>query len=244
MSTGSPRPQEQLLGIIDNKIPMTIGGKINCDQVKTTCDYFSGNIDYVSITKPLGGPFLTANVSTTSVVIGDKFTVSGSVTDGSMGAPYADLPIYLFGEPKGSAGFVDRGVRATTAADGTFSFTYQPKATNEWYVSTGPQGSGVDSDQASVSVVGKATIHLNDKSVKSGTKVTFFGKARPSSASLVKLQRRQHGHWITKKTTAPSDNHYSVTWKPKSTVDFRWRVRVIGQKSQPGVSDKLTLKVR
>ncbi len=36
-------------GTIDNKIPVTIGGKINCDQIKTTCDYFSGEIDYVRI---------------------------------------------------------------------------------------------------------------------------------------------------------------------------------------------------
>lgn len=38
-------------GIIDNTIPMTIGGKINCDQVVTTCDYFSGMIDYVTLTR-------------------------------------------------------------------------------------------------------------------------------------------------------------------------------------------------
>ncbi|MGL5825471.1 MAG: LamG-like jellyroll fold domain-containing protein [Nocardioides sp.] len=38
-------------GTIDNTIPMTIGGKINCDQVVITCDYFSGNIDYVKITR-------------------------------------------------------------------------------------------------------------------------------------------------------------------------------------------------
>ncbi len=38
-------------GHIDNKIPMTIGGKINCDQVKVTCDYFSGMIDYITITR-------------------------------------------------------------------------------------------------------------------------------------------------------------------------------------------------
>ncbi len=38
-------------GVIDNKIPMTIGGKINCDQVKTTCDYFTGMIDYVKISR-------------------------------------------------------------------------------------------------------------------------------------------------------------------------------------------------
>ncbi|MGD9957845.1 LamG-like jellyroll fold domain-containing protein [Nocardioides sp.] len=38
-------------GVIDNKIPLTIGGKINCDQVKVTCDYFSGMIDYLTFTR-------------------------------------------------------------------------------------------------------------------------------------------------------------------------------------------------
>ena len=38
-------------GTIDNAIPMTIGGKINCDQIAVTCDYFSGQIDYVKLTK-------------------------------------------------------------------------------------------------------------------------------------------------------------------------------------------------
>ncbi|MGD9958239.1 PKD domain-containing protein [Nocardioides sp.] len=38
-------------GTIDNNIPMTIGGKINCDQITVTCDYFSGQIDYLKLTK-------------------------------------------------------------------------------------------------------------------------------------------------------------------------------------------------
>ena len=38
-------------GAIDNTIPMTIGGKINCDQVAITCDYFTGMIDYVRISR-------------------------------------------------------------------------------------------------------------------------------------------------------------------------------------------------
>jgi hypothetical protein len=36
-------------GTIDNAIPMTVGGKINCDQIAVTCDYFSGDIDYLRI---------------------------------------------------------------------------------------------------------------------------------------------------------------------------------------------------
>jgi hypothetical protein len=36
-------------GSISNAIPMTIGGKINCDQILTTCDYFAGDIDWVKV---------------------------------------------------------------------------------------------------------------------------------------------------------------------------------------------------
>jgi hypothetical protein len=38
-------------GTINNTIPMTIGGKINCNQTTITCDYFSGMIDYVKLTR-------------------------------------------------------------------------------------------------------------------------------------------------------------------------------------------------
>lgn len=34
---------------ISNTRPITIGGKLNCDQVEITCDYFVGEIDYVRI---------------------------------------------------------------------------------------------------------------------------------------------------------------------------------------------------
>ena len=42
--TGSP-------GVINNTYDFTIGGKPNCDQIKVTCDYFGGTVDYVKITK-------------------------------------------------------------------------------------------------------------------------------------------------------------------------------------------------
>jgi chitodextrinase len=37
------------IGSISNTFPLTIGGKFDCDQVQVTCDYFSGNIDWVHI---------------------------------------------------------------------------------------------------------------------------------------------------------------------------------------------------
>lgn len=38
-------------GVIDNDFPMTIGGKTECDQVSVTCDYYTGQIDRLRITK-------------------------------------------------------------------------------------------------------------------------------------------------------------------------------------------------
>ena len=37
------------IGSISNNKPLTIAGKAVCDQVEVTCDYFSGNIDWVHI---------------------------------------------------------------------------------------------------------------------------------------------------------------------------------------------------
>jgi Concanavalin A-like lectin/glucanases superfamily len=38
-------------GVINNSVPWVVGGKISCDQIETTCDYFSGEIDWIRITK-------------------------------------------------------------------------------------------------------------------------------------------------------------------------------------------------
>jgi hypothetical protein len=38
-------------GTISNSSPLTVGGKLSCDNVTITCDYFSGDIDYLVIEK-------------------------------------------------------------------------------------------------------------------------------------------------------------------------------------------------
>lgn len=38
-------------GPINNTKPFIIGGKLNCDQVTVTCDYYSGDIAYVKVTQ-------------------------------------------------------------------------------------------------------------------------------------------------------------------------------------------------
>jgi hypothetical protein len=38
-------------GPINNASPWAVGGKTSCDQVTVTCDYYSGDIDYIKITR-------------------------------------------------------------------------------------------------------------------------------------------------------------------------------------------------
>lgn len=48
---GKKRTAKGATGTINNKKPLTIGGKPDCDQIKVTCDYFVGDIDYVYFQK-------------------------------------------------------------------------------------------------------------------------------------------------------------------------------------------------
>jgi PKD repeat protein len=71
-------------GTINNGIPMTIGGKINCDQVAVTCDYFSGQIDFIKITKAANLP-PTAAFGTSCFGLACSFDSSASAdADGSL----------------------------------------------------------------------------------------------------------------------------------------------------------------
>ena len=40
------------IGPIDNDFPMVIGGKLACDYVTVTCDYYAGAIDWVTVERP------------------------------------------------------------------------------------------------------------------------------------------------------------------------------------------------
>ena len=102
-------------GTIDNAIPMTVGGKINCDQVEITCDYFSGQIDYVSITKSVNAtPIASPTASCTGQACG--FNGSSSTDPDGTVAGYA----WSFGDG-GTSTAVDPSHRY--AAAGTYHVT-------------------------------------------------------------------------------------------------------------------------
>ena len=43
------RSSRSTIGPIANTMPLSIGGKVACDQIEVTCDYFAGDIDWVRI---------------------------------------------------------------------------------------------------------------------------------------------------------------------------------------------------
>jgi PKD repeat protein len=75
-------------GTVDNSFPMTVGGKIECDQIDVTCDYFSGQIDYIKITK---GPNLapTASFASSCPSLTCAFDAGGSSDPDGNIASYA-----------------------------------------------------------------------------------------------------------------------------------------------------------
>ncbi len=71
-------------GTIDNNFPVTVGGKIDCNQVTVTCDYFSGQIDYLKFTKAAN---LTPTAAYTSSCFGLSCSFDSSASadgDGSL----------------------------------------------------------------------------------------------------------------------------------------------------------------
>lgn len=71
-------------GTIDNGIPMTIGGKINCDQIDITCDYFSGQIDFIKVTKAANLAPTAAFVSSCSGETCSFDSTTSADADGSL----------------------------------------------------------------------------------------------------------------------------------------------------------------
>jgi hypothetical protein len=195
--------------------------------------------------KTLKGSVTSLKVDVTTTIAGHPITLRGKVVDADTGQRVSGQKVYLYRKVKGTTTYVHSGARATTAANGTFSFTYHPKASARYYVTTRGAGRmGAKSASTHVSVKGRANLKLSRASVKSGATVTFSGKVRPQTGSTVALQRKQGSSWVTKKTATPnSSGGFSFRWKTKSHTDYFWRVRVYGPTFKPAVSAKQLLVV-
>ena len=79
-------------GSISNNVPLTLAGKPNCDQITVTCDYFSGEMDYL------------------------RFSSDGSATGGS-GSADTTAPTVTSRSPGAEAVGVARGVNVRATFD-------------------------------------------------------------------------------------------------------------------------------
>ncbi len=107
------------IGSISNNFPLTIGGKGDCDQVTVTCDYFSGNIDWVHIEAGKTGTDVTPP------------TTPGQPTGGSTGYTVTDLTW------PGSTDAVSSTIQYRIYRDGTYIATVASSAPVVSYQVTG-----------------------------------------------------------------------------------------------------------
>lgn len=186
----------------------------------------------------LRGTVAKAKFFSTKVTAGKKLTVKGKVTDADNHKPVSGQKLVLFAKTKGTSEFVNLGVKATSAGNGKYTFTYKPKSTATYYVlSRGSVRMNGRSAKSSVTVKASVTMKASRSSMKKGQEVTFSGKAKPTTATAVDLQRKQGSGWVTQKSKALADDGtYSVKWKADSGKDYGWRVRVAGPTIKSGVS--------
>ncbi|MBI5089945.1 MAG: PKD domain-containing protein, partial [Actinobacteria bacterium] len=105
----------------NNNWDLTIGGKPECDQVTVTCDYFTGDIDWVRIEKgqATGNTPPTANFTPTCTYLACTFNGSASSDPGGSITSYA----WNWGDSTpGSSGTSSSGSH-TYAAAGTYTVT-------------------------------------------------------------------------------------------------------------------------
>jgi hypothetical protein len=137
---------------------------------------------------PPGGNAVTIGATPRSPAFGKTTTISGQVT----GADNAGVDVTLQAQPQpASAGakFSDVAT-ATTDSTGHYSFPAAPQQNTRYQVraKTSPPAT---SPVLQVNVRIAVTFHLSDATPKRGTRVRFFGVARPAhDGALVLIQRR------------------------------------------------------
>jgi hypothetical protein len=128
-------------GTIANTWDLTIGGKGTCDQIKVTCDYFVGDIDYLRVEKGSGGPGNAAPAAALDTACtGLICTLSGAGSTDSDGAiqSYA----WDFGD----------GTTAGTGSVSATSHTYAVAGTYQVRLTVTDDRGGTDSTVRSLEV--------------------------------------------------------------------------------------------
>jgi hypothetical protein len=137
---------------------------------------------------PPGGNAVTVGASPGSVAFGKATTISGQVT----GAKNSGVEVTLQEQPlPAAAGATFSDVaKTTTDASGHYAFTVTPQRNTRYQVrsKTSPPAT---SPVVRVNVRIALTFHLSDSTPRRGTRVRFFGVAKPAhDGAVVLIQRR------------------------------------------------------
>jgi PKD repeat protein len=192
-------------GTIANTWDLTIGGKGNCDQVRTTCDYFVGDIDHVRVEKGSGGPGNTAPDAALDA------TCSGLVCAlSAAGSTDADGGIQSYAWDFGD------GTTANTGSVKTASHTYAAAGTYQVRVTVTDDRGATDAVARSVTVAPAAeTISFVGAANASANAVNHTvavpAGVAPGDGLLLFLSENTHA--------AIGDPTGVAGWQPLDTLD-------------------------
>ena len=125
--------------------------------------------------------------------------------------------------------FTPTGDRATTAADGTYSFSVQPDV-NTQYRAVAKTSPDTQSEPRLVQVRPRVDLKVSDRTPAKGARVRFAGAVLPAhDGAVARIQRRRSGGWKTVgRATLADDGDAQSTFRKRVRVsrDGTYRVKV------------------
>ncbi len=168
---------------------------------------------------------LTLTTTPASISYGASTTLRGRLTT-STGTALAGKPVQISVRPRGTTTWTLLSTR-TTAADGTFSGTHQPRRNVDYRASfSGDTQNQAVSRSGRTDVAPAITATLSSTAVRIGTVVTLRGTVTPAhSGQAVQRQQLLNGTWTTlASTTLSSTGNYSFPVKANYSGTKTYRI--------------------
>lgn len=194
---------------------------------------------------PQGEHTLTLNAQPSPVVFGKTTTLSGKLA----GPSPAGVELTLEEDTTVPLGdrFSPAKSKATTAADGSFSFIVEP-AVNTQYRVVAKTKPATESPARLVNVRPRVKIAVSDRTPAVGSRVSFTGAVLPAhDGATARIQRRKSGTWktVAKTTLADAGDAQSTYVKAvRVRTDGTYRVKVAKDADHiAGVSRRVKISV-
>ena len=152
--------------------------------------------------------------------------LKGKVSTGGLALPGAHVA--LLGKKHGTSGF-SQVATATTGAAGRWTVTVKPRVATSYYaIITSSGRQAVKSRTVKVSVKPSVSLTVKPKHPVVGSRATFQGRVNAAKSKVagaqVLVQRNQHGHWHTVKSTkVTGQGAFATTITMSSAHRYKWR---------------------